>query len=118
MGIRWEGDLEIGLRQLKPKVKEGIIAAANYTAPVAQTYMRTNAKWTDRTGAARNGLNAKVDVKGDTIAIILYHTVPYGIWLEVRWGGRYAIIKPGMAYAGPIWMYAIRRLVFDGGKAA
>jgi hypothetical protein len=28
--------------------------------------------------------------------LILLHSMPYGIWLEVRWSGRYAIIGPTM----------------------
>jgi len=32
---------------------------------------------------------------------VVYHTMPYGLWLEVRWSGRYAIIGPTMLHIAP-----------------
>jgi hypothetical protein len=75
--------------------------------------MKSNAKWTDRTGNARQGLNADVQVSTNNVAIVLYHTVPYGVFLEVRWGGRYAIILPAMQYGGPLFVAAIGKMAFD-----
>ncbi len=112
-GFHLEGNLQAGLRGLDMHVKRGIVAAANYTAPLAQQYMRSQATWTDRSGAARNGLKAQVVTGGDKVAIVLYHSVPYGIWLEVRWGGKYAIIEPTMAATMPLFLEAIKRIVFD-----
>jgi hypothetical protein len=36
--------------------------------------------------------------------MIVAHSVSYGIWLEVRFSGKYAIIKPTIDYIGPILM--------------
>jgi hypothetical protein len=33
--------------------------------------------------------------------IDLFHTVEYGIWLEIRWDGRFAIIQPTLEHFGP-----------------
>lgn len=63
-------------------------------APKVQDYARSNAPWTDRTSNARNGLFARYSKSGDTRTITVYHTVPYGVWLEVRHSGKYAIIVP------------------------
>lgn len=60
----------------------------------AITQMRRDAPWTDRTTAARNGLVALKEDHDDGASMHLIHSVPYGIWLEVRWSGRYAIIGP------------------------
>lgn len=111
--IHWEGDLTARVNQMGPKIKRGMVAAANYVAPQAEAFMKENAPWTDRTGAARNGLGAQVEVSTNKVAIILYHTVPYGVFLEVRWGGKYAIIEPTMAAAGPLFVEALGRLVFN-----
>lgn len=57
-------------------------------------YAKANAPWEDRTGDARRGLDVAVDGDGDSIFLQLYHTVDYGLWLEVIQGGSYAIIMP------------------------
>lgn len=53
-----------------------------------------NAPWTDRTGAAREGLEVDVANEGDEVVVTLAHTVDYGIWLETIQSGRFAIIMP------------------------
>jgi hypothetical protein len=74
--------------------------------------MRQNAPWTDQTGNARNGLFAEAKHDwGRTHAIVLYHSVPYGIWLEVRHQGRYAIILPTAKEQGMAVMNTLRDLL-------
>ena len=61
------------------------------------SYAQANAPWTDRTGNARKELQGVVVWNDNThFTIFLGHgkEIYYGIWLEVRWGGRYAIILP------------------------
>lgn len=65
-----------------------------------QEYAREHAPWEDRSGDARAGLTAKAEQRLTTYTIVLYHTVEYGIWLEVRWDGTYAIIMPTMEHMG------------------
>lgn len=112
-GFRFTGTLIPNLRTMDERVQRGVVAAAHWTAPQAETFMKNNASWTDRTGNARNGLGARVVLGPDTVAIVLYHSVPYGVFLEVRWGGKYAIIEPTMAATGPIFLSAIKRLAFN-----
>lgn len=114
MSIKWSGNLTANLTQMDDKVRRGMVAAANYVAPQAESFMKSEAPWTDRTGNARQGLGAKVESSGDRVAIILYHSVDYGVWLEVRWGGKYAIIEPAIAAAMPLFVEAAGRLIFDG----
>lgn len=110
--FQFTGDLKVNLANLDDRMKRVMVAAAGYVAPQAEAYMRENAKWTDRTGAARNGLGATVKTSGDDVAIVLFHTVPYGVFLEVRWGGKYAIIEPTIAAMAPLYLQAIQRLGF------
>lgn len=63
-------------------------------------YARDNAPWDDRTGDARAGLDYLVSLRNESLEIALFHTVEYGIWLEIRWGGRYAIIIPTVEQKG------------------
>jgi len=70
--------------------------------PRAESYARQNAPWTDRTGNARNGLRVAHEKTPMVVhRLITYHSMPYGIWLEVRWSGRYAIIGPTMVAIAP-----------------
>jgi hypothetical protein len=110
--VTFEGNLIANLNTLDQNIQRGILAAAHYTAPVAEAYMKANAPWTDRTSAARNGLRAQVIPLGNKVGIVLYHSVPYGVFLEVRWGGKYGIILNTMQMAGPVFITAIKRLAF------
>lgn len=81
-------------------------------ASEVEDYMKANAPWGDRSGAARAGLTADyVDGGIFQHAIVLYHTVDYGIWLEIRWNGQYAIIVPTMEKFGPEVMAGMGGLI-------
>lgn len=89
--------LSPSLKTLLPRIDAGVDLAFDVAEAAAESYARLNAKWTDRTGNARAGLGAqhtKVEMVEHTLTI--YHSVSYGVWLEVRWSGRYAIIGPTM----------------------
>lgn len=83
------------LKRLLPRVDAAVDLVFDYAVATAETAMRTNAPWHDRTGNARAGLGAihNADpMRSHTLT--LFHSVSYGIWLELRWSGRYAIIGP------------------------
>jgi hypothetical protein len=112
--FRLEGDLQANLAKMPDQQRRAVYASAQWVAPQAEAYMKGNAPWTDRTGNARSGLRARVRKNGEnTVAIVLYHSVPYGVFLEVRWGGKYGVIPAAMAMAGPLWVEALGRLLFD-----
>lgn len=119
--FKFEGDLIGNLENMNETVRKGMLAAAEYAAPAIQTYMRQEAPWTDRTGAARNGLRTKVTSRGSNgvstqVAIVLYHSVPYGPYLELRWGGKYGVILQAMAFGGPLWLEAMAKTIFSDFK--
>ena len=75
-----------------------------YYALQGEGYAKVNARWTDRTGNARGGIVGQADNSGARRGhweIHLAHSVSYGIWLEVRFGGRYAIIRPTLERIAP-----------------
>lgn len=82
------------LKSLKPKVRIALDVIMDYWAKAATSQMRSEATWEDQTGNARQGLEARAVSTPRTSAIVLYHTMPYGVWLELRWSGKYAIIGP------------------------
>lgn len=73
---------------------DALARTANGLAQQFQEEAKANAPWNDITGAARRGLVGHVQVNGYIVTIVLSHTVEYGIWLEIRWEGKYAIIMP------------------------
>lgn len=101
--IRIEWD-EGSLRQMDEalvaygeRVIEAVKAVAKYFEPVLEEYARQNAPWTDRTGNARQTLHAWSDeLANDIVELWIGHGMEYGLWLEVRWGGRYAIVWPAI----------------------
>lgn len=111
--FRWEGDLKPErFDQMERSIQRAMVAAAGKTATDAQAWMRTNAKWRDQTGNARNGLGTQVITSDGHVQVVLYHSVPYGIWLEVRWDGKYAIIEPAIRHHAPKMMELIAKLLF------
>ena len=112
-GFRWEGDLNAQrLQQIDPLVRRAMAAAATKVAPEGEAWMKANAKWRDQTGNARNGLGGSAKISSDSVAVVFYHSVPYGIWLEVRWDGRYAIIMPAVERFAPRMLELVAKLVF------
>lgn len=114
--MTWEGDLtEERIMQVGPSTKRAMVAAANRIAPQSEAWMRSKAPWNDQTGNARNGLRSQVQVSTNSVAIILSHSVPYGIWLEVRWSGRYAVIGPAIQEWAPRYVGMVAQLAFRKG---
>lgn len=74
------------------------------SAQEVEDYMKANAPWKDNTGAARSGLVARATSSGFLglqKSIVVAHTVDYGIWLEVKNSGEYAILLPTVEHFGP-----------------
>lgn len=94
-GFIWGPDtLTPNLATFVVKANFAIRAGAVRMANDMEQWARDNAPWNDRTGDARAGLEAEAEHMGFRQEITIHHTVEYGIWLEVRWNGRYAIIGP------------------------
>lgn len=93
--------LAANLSTLEPRLKFAVDQVMQYFATRAASDMRSGARWMDQTGNARQGLSAQVISTPTSSALILYHSVPYGVWLEIRWSGRYAIIGPTMNSIAP-----------------
>lgn len=104
--------LDHNLDKFDDRARVAIRATLDYQAARSETWMRSNAKWTDRTTNARNGLFAMVDptLGRDTWLLVLSHTVSYGIWLEVANSGKYAIVRPAWLKANVDTMRLLSKL--------
>ena len=83
-------------------VKRVIAGQFYYAKDEATTFAKQNASWTDRTGNARAGLHADVNIidQGKAFELMMAHSVEYGIWLEIRFSGKFAILMPTINYIG------------------
>jgi hypothetical protein len=103
--------LDHNLNRFDERVRKGIDKTMTYQAARSETYMKSNARWTDRTTNARNALFVSVTRHSeDSWEMILSHGVSYGIWLEVSNGGKYAIVRPTFLRAGKQTMQLLSRL--------
>lgn len=90
------------LKRLLPAVDAAVDIVFDGYQAVFENHMRSGASWTDRTGNARASLFATHE-KTPMVSheLIIYGAMPYSIWLEVRWSGKYAIIGPTMLELAP-----------------
>ena len=95
--VEWTGREDVKRRMglYAVAVKQTVWNVAEYWSPIMETYAKQNAPWTDRTANPRQSLWCRpMRISDDAVAIILSHGMDYGIWLEICWQGRYAIIWP------------------------
>jgi len=111
-GVYWYyNTLTPRLRGFPVAVNLMIGEALDQAAADIEEYMKANAPWEDQTGEAREGLGAEASNSGFFHTIELFHSVDYGIWLEVKWSGQYAIIVPTMERMGPQVMANLNGLI-------
>lgn len=102
-GVFTFDSLTPSLKALLPKVDAAVDLVFDHNEAVAESYARTTAPWTDQTGNARAGLFAQHDAEAMVVhRLIVYGTMPYTYWLEVKWSGRYAVIGPTLVHIAPL----------------
>lgn len=105
-GFAWQGleGVNDNLIAFDTNLHNNVKQAVERLANEMVTWAKVNAPWTDRTTDARNELQAAVVWQDeDHFTIMLGHgaQIYYGIWLEVRWGGKFAIILPTVEHFAP-----------------
>jgi len=105
------GDLGKNLSNLSKRIDRGVELIVERNADWGQTWLRTNAPWTDRTGAARSGMFTFAEHAGGHHEILMTYSVHYGIWLEIANSGKYQVIIPGMRVIGDHLMSDLRQLL-------
>lgn len=88
------GEIRRNVSRFDGRANDAIAKVFQYQQGASESYMRTNAPWTDQTTNARNGLFSKADRDHDSHSLLLSHGVSYGIFLETMQSGRYGIIVP------------------------
>ena len=83
------------VEEYERRVLSAVTQVGQYFEAVFESYAKENAAWQDQTGNARQTLHAFIEeLSGETVRLYLSHGVEYGIHLETRFAGRYAIIWP------------------------
>jgi hypothetical protein len=116
VGIEWFTLPEVAFTALAnayaSDLHRGAVAVVLKWDPVIETWMKQNAPWTDRTGNARQTLHNELEqVINVMVELILAHGVDYGIHLETKFGGRYAIIGPALDHFIPLIWRDIQAMV-------
>jgi hypothetical protein len=115
MAFKWEVAPTDVFPQMAEKYTQAVFQSgrniAYDRAEDMENWAKENAPWKDRTGDARERLHATVEETGPIGTIVLSHGVDYGIWLEVKNAGAYAIIAPAIDYWAPIVMRDLQRMM-------
>lgn len=110
------GSLSRNLRAVNGDINLLVAGVVDYQGGQSVTWMKTNARWTDRTGNARATLGAYGIHAIDYHEIHLHGGVPYQIYLELRWAGRYAVIGRAVQFMGLALMNRLRGMMNRLGK--
>ncbi|AVD99631.1 hypothetical protein HWB51_gp013 [Mycobacterium phage Cuke] len=109
-------NLEKEISTFDERMKMDITGIFLRNKPLAEKYMRENAPWQDQTTNARNGLHAEVESDFDTFwELLCAHSVFYGIYLETRFSGKYAIIMPTVIHFGNQMIQQMSRIMAKRG---
>jgi len=93
------------------RLLNAVVDLAGFFAARMESDAKAAATWTERTGNARQGLTGKAVKTATGVILYLFHQATYGIWLEVKNAGRFAVILRTMeAHYGPL-MSAIKGLM-------
>ncbi|MEG0579570.1 MAG: hypothetical protein RR490_06605, partial [Niameybacter sp.] len=92
--------LEKGLSMFEDRADMAVGMFAEISALQLQNDARVNAKWTDRTGAARQRLTGSAGKVAKGYRLTLAHGVDYGIWLELAHEKRFEVIEPVIRFTG------------------
>jgi hypothetical protein len=114
-GIVWRSgqapsDLAASIRRFGERFWRAVVAVAQLLATEAENDAKLNARWTDRTSQARQGLTGTaLEIGQWSVAIYLYHQASYGKWLELAHGAKWQIILPTLGALYGRVMAAIRQ---------
>lgn len=95
-------------------IPQGMADGAAQLAQDMEVFARANASWKNRTGDARRGLAGVAFADGGTVGASIVHSVFYGLFLENKYNGAYAIISRTQETFAPL----AGRIIAGGVRAA
>lgn len=103
-----------GLEKVEARLFEALRIISHSASQEMEAYAKANAKWTDRTGNARQKLHGDAYWKDSKVLeTVICHQMDYGVWLELAMGKKYAILDQAMKAVAPELIKQYQRLVKD-----
>lgn len=84
------------LEQMQAKTRAALQIIADTAVKAMEAYAKNNARWTDRTGNARQRLKGSTRWEQDALIAAISHNVDYGMWLELCHEKKYAILEEAL----------------------
>lgn len=84
------------LESMQAKTRKSLQIIADSAVKAMESYAKTNARWTDRTGNARQRLKGSTRWEEDALIAAISHNVDYGMWLELCNEKKYAILEEAL----------------------
>lgn len=84
------------IEQIQAKTRAALQILADSAAKAMERYAKNNARWTDRTGNARQRLKGSTRWEQDALIAAISHNVDYGMWLELCHEKKYAILEEAL----------------------
>ena len=95
------------LRNYDQRYKATVRLALARQAEIITARLKAEHPWQNQTGAAEQGLRCGVLEDDNTFRVRAAHGVPYGIFLETKHQGRYAVLQPVMRSQWPLALRAV-----------
>ena len=84
------------LNSMQQKTRASLEIIADSAAKAMERYAKSNARWTDRTGNARQRLQGNTRWDETALIAAISHNVDYGMWLELCNEKKYAILEEAL----------------------
>lgn len=82
--------------QMQNRTRKSLEILADSAAKAMETYAKNTARWTDRTGNARQRLKGSIRWEQSALIAAISHNVDYGMWLELCHQKKYAILEEAL----------------------
>lgn len=84
------------INSMKQKTRTSLQIIADTAVKSMERYAKNNARWTDRTGNARQRLQGSTRWEEQALIAAISHNVDYGMWLELCNEKKYAILEEAL----------------------
>ena len=113
MKLQLEFDIDCalaGLQNYFVGVTERLSEVGRSASAEMEAFAKQNRPWTDRTGNARrtmegvcgwNSASAQGSASGDVFSVGVEGHMPYSVFLELGYGGKYSVLAPTVHHFAP-----------------
>ena len=96
---------------IQAKTHKALQIIADSAVKSMEEYAKNTARWTDRTGNARQRMEGRTRWEGSALIAAITHNVDYAIWLELAHQKKYAILQEALDSQAPNLIEAYKRFL-------